>query len=65
MTAKSFDEHLDLKVSANSTISEIRAAVEYLVDYEVRIKLRLKTLNLVNMEPSLWRGEWIAFIFMA
>ena len=57
MTAKSFDEHLDLKVSANSTINEIRAAVEYLVDYEVRIKLRLKTLNLVNMEPSLWRGE--------
>jgi len=34
MTAKSFDEHLDLKVSANSTINEIRAAVEYLVDYE-------------------------------
>ena len=57
MTAKSFDEHLDLKVSANSTINEIRAAVEYLVDYEVRSKLRLKTQSLVDLKPNLWRRE--------
>ena len=44
MTIKSFDENLDLKVSANSTINELRAAVEYLVDYEVGMIPRFSNL---------------------
>ena len=35
MTMESFDEKIELKITANSTINEMRAAVENLVNYQV------------------------------
>lgn len=53
MTIKSFDENINLKISANSTINELRDAVEYLLDYEVGMMPKFESLILVMIKQIL------------
>ena len=44
MTAESFDENVDFKITLNSSIEDLRAAVKNVIDFEVR---KIMMMNVV------------------